>query len=393
MSARSAWALLGLSGGLLAGAIWLQVTGPEGFTDVLVLVPTALAFGGVGAVLAARLPRNPIGWLFLAFSVVNSWSLLGEAWASHIAAGADPEASARVAIWLSYWLSEAVPPALLAFALLIFPTGRPGSSAARIAAWAIGAATAIAALGAAVEPGGMGTLGVKNPFARPALADAMGSLPEVALTSVVVGGIGGSAVAVLWRMRQARGEQRQQIKWFAYSAALLGLDLVLAGASASLLGDPSPAMETISFFVFVVVLSMVPVGMGIAVLRYRLYDIDRVINKTIVYATVTGAVILVYSATVFVAGTAAGSGGHLSVAVATLAAAAAFRPLLRRVQGFVDRRFYRHKYDTQTTVDAFGSRLREETDLDELTDDLVGVVRSTMQPAHVTVWLRRMETE
>src|SRR5919106_1407834 len=375
MIARLAWALLGVSGALLAGAIRLQMTGPEGFTEVLVLAPTALAFGAVGSVLAAKIPRNPIGWLFLVFALLNSWSVLGEAWATHIADGTD----SPTAIWLSFWLTETVPPALLAFALLVFPTGRLGSRAARLAAWTMSFATAVAGLGAAVEPGRMGTLG---------------PLPEIALTLLVVGGIGGSAAAVLWRMRRARGERRQQVKWFAYSAALLAVDLVLAGASATLLGDPGPEIETISFFVFVVVLSTVPVAMGIAVMRYRLYDIDRVINKTIVYALMTGAEVLVYSATVFVAGTvAAGSGGQLAVAIATLAAAAAFRPLLKRVQGFVDRRFYRRKYDTQKTVDAFGSRLREEIDLDDLTDDLLGVVRSTMQPAHATVWLRREQAE
>jgi hypothetical protein len=390
MIARLAWALLGVSGALLAGAIRLQMTGPEGFTEVLVLAPTALAFGAVGSVLAAKIPRNPIGWLFLVFALLNSWSVLGEAWATHIADGTD----SPTAIWLSFWLTEAVPPALLAFALLVFPTGRLGSRAARLAAWTMSFATAVAGLGAAVEPGRMGTLGLQNPYASRVVTNALGPLPEIALTLLVVGGIGGSAAAVLWRMRRARGERRQQVKWFAYSAALLAVDLVLAGASATLLGDPGPEIETISFFVFVVVLSTVPVAMGIAVMRYRLYDIDRVINKTIVYALMTGAVVLVYSATVFVAGTvAAGSGGQLAVAIATLAAAAAFRPLLKRVQGFVDRRFYRRKYDTQKTVDAFGSRLREEIDLDDLTDDLLGVVRSTMQPAHATVWLRREQAE
>jgi hypothetical protein len=386
---RLPWALLGAACALLLAALWLQTTGPEAITNVLVLGPTVLAFGAVGGVLAARIPGNPIGWLFLAFSLLNSTSLLAEAYATRIIAGADPVTGSLPAIWVSFWLTEVVPPALLAYALLVFPTGVLATKAARSAAWAIGIATTIAALGAASEPGPMGTLGLVNPYGSLAAARVLGPLPEIALTLVVIGGIGGSAIAVLMRMRRATGDRRQQIKWFACSATLLAVDLVLAGVSTRLLGDPSPAVESISFFVFVVVLSTVPLGMGLAVLRYRLYDIDRVINKTIVYALVTGAVVLVYSATVFVAGTvAAGSGDNLTVAIATLVAAALFRPLLARVQAFVDQRFYRQRYDAEKTVDAFGARLREETDLDELTDDLVRVVRATMQPAHVSVWLQ-----
>lgn len=388
-AARPAGALLGTSCALIVGAVWLQATGPKEITNVLVLGPTILAFGAVGGVLAARIPGNPIGWLFLAFSLLNSCSLLGEAYATRIVAGADLVTGSLVATWVSFWLTEAVPPALLACALLVFPTGVLGSKAARWASWAIGIATAIAALGAALEPGRMGTLGLVNPYGSPAGARVLGPLDEIAMTLVVIGGIGGSAIAVLLRMRRATGDQRQQIKWFAYSATLLAVDLAVAGASTTLMGDPSPAVESISFFVFVVALSTVPLGMGVAVMRYRLYDIDRVINKTIVYAIVTGAVVLAYSATVFVTGAmAAGSGDNLTVAIATLVAAALFRPLLTRVQAFVDRRFYRRRYDAEKIVDAFAVRLREETDLDELTDDLVGVVRTTMQPSHVSLWLR-----
>jgi hypothetical protein len=134
------------------------------------------------------------------------------------------------------------------------------------------------------------------------------------------------------------------------------------------------------------------VAVGVAILKYRLYDIDRIINRTIVYALASGSVVAVYAGTVFVAGTlVAGSSDNLTVAIATLIAAAAFRPLRARVQALVDRRFFRRKYDSQQTIDAFGARLREETDLDTLTSDLVGVVRSTMQPAHASVWLLSSE--
>jgi ABC-type uncharacterized transport system permease subunit len=159
------------------------------------------------------------------------------------------------------------------------------------------------------------------------------------------------------------------------------IDLLIAG--------PPSALEELTGTISI---SLVPVAIAIAILRHRLYDIDRIINRAIVYAVVTGSLVAVYAATVFVAGTVAvGRDDSLTVAAATLVAAAAFRPVLGRVQGFVDRRFYRHKYDAQKTIDAFGARLREETDLDELTADLVGVVKVTMHPTNVGLWLRPAE--
>jgi hypothetical protein len=188
-------------------------------------------------------------------------------------------------------------------------------------------------------------------------------------------------------LRSAVAEKRQ-IQWLLFTGVILVvvdvlIDLLIAG--------PPSALEEL---VGTISISLVPVAIAIAILRHRLYDIDRLINRAIVYAVVTGSLVAVYAGTVFVIGTVAiGRDDNLTVAAATLVAAAAFRPLLRRVQGFVDRRFYRHKYDAQKTIDAFGSRLREETDLDELTGDLVGVVRSTMQPAHVSLWLREAGAE
>jgi hypothetical protein len=181
-------------------------------------------------------------------------------------------------------------------------------------------------------------------------------------------------LSLLVRFFKARGVERQQLKLLAFAAVLFAIES----------SEALPLPE----WTFPVMLMLIPIAVTLAILRYRLYDIDRIINRTLVYAIVTGSALAVYAATVFVIGAVAvGSSDNLTVAVATLAAAAIFRPALRRVQAFVDRRFYRHKYDAQHTIDAFGARLREETNLDELTGDLVSVVRTTMQPEHVSVWL------
>jgi hypothetical protein len=201
-----------------------------------------------------------------------------------------------------------------------------------------------------------------------------------------------SVASLIVRFVRSRGDERRQLKWLAYASALVGVTAVISLTIESLYPDDDSPIVRILQLSLLLALSAVPIATGIAILRYRLYDIDRLISRTIVYLVVTGSLIAVYAGTVFVVSTiAVGSSDNLTVAIATLAAAAAFRPLLVRVRDFVDRRFYRHKYDAQKTIDAFGSRLREETDLDELTGDLVGVVRTAMQPEHVSVWFRGSE--
>ncbi len=198
-----------------------------------------------------------------------------------------------------------------------------------------------------------------------------------------------SVISVFVRLQSAMGEERQQIKWFAYAAAvLLGTFFVLAPA-AQKIGGPAAA------FVFIVTgLLGIPVAVGVAILKYRLYDIDHIINRTLVYGSLTATLALVYFGSVamtqviFRALTGQEEQPQLAIVVSTLVIAALFNPLRRRIQSFIDRRFYRSKYDAARTLEAFSATLRNETDLDALSDDLVGVVRETMQPAHVSLWLR-----
>jgi len=212
-----------------------------------------------------------------------------------------------------------------------------------------------------------------------------------------------SALSLMLRYRRSRGEERQQIKWIAFAAALVALTYVVAGSAAQI--HPSEAWTTagsvwwLNLLTFATMLSFVtiPVAVGFAVLKYRLYDIDIIINRALVYGPLTVTLALVYfggvvgTQTAFRALTGQEQESQLAVVVSTLAIAALFNPLRRRIQSFIDRRFYRRKYDAARTLRDFSIRLRDETDLDALSDHLVGVTRDTMQPAHVSLWLRPPE--
>ncbi len=196
-----------------------------------------------------------------------------------------------------------------------------------------------------------------------------------------------SVISVLLRLDSARGDERQQMKWFTYAAAVLMGDFFLIVPPAQAIAGPGAA------FVFIMIgLLGIPVAVGVAILKYRLYDIDRLINRTLVYGALTSILALVYLGSVVALQalfrSLTGEGSQLALVASTLAIAALFSPLRRRIQSFIDRRFYRRKYDARKTLEAFSAKLRDETDLDALSADLVGVVRETMQPAHVSLWLR-----
>jgi hypothetical protein len=219
------------------------------------------------------------------------------------------------------------------------------------------------------------------------LGAVLRSLGSVGFGLVLVS-LGASVISVVLRLDNARGEERQQIKWFAYAAALLVGDFFFGVLPAQAIGGPGAA------FVFIMIgLLGVPVAVGVAVLRYRLYNIDVLINRTLVYGTLTGILALVYvggvtaTQAVLQAFTDQEELPQLVIVASTLMIAAMFNPLRRGIQSFVDRRFYRTKYDAVKTLEAFSVTLRDETDLDALNDDLVGVVRETMRPTHASLWL------
>ncbi len=194
------------------------------------------------------------------------------------------------------------------------------------------------------------------------------------------------------RFRRSRGVERQQMKLFAYVIVVLIGGSVLAGTISDVTGVGW--LGESSFVVSVIGLMCLPIAVGIAILRYKLYEIDILINRTLVYGPLTATLALVYfggvatTQLVFRALTGQQQQPQLAIVISTLVIAALFNPLRRRIQAFIDRRFYRNKYDARKTLEAFSTRLRDETDLDALNDELVGVVRETIQPAHVSLWLR-----
>jgi hypothetical protein len=381
MTARAfAWPLCVLSlASITTGMVMEEVIGGIGEADVLEHVGLLIAFSSfpvLGAVIASRQHRNAIGWLFIAMGLSVGVLLVATEYARWaLVVDPAPRTGRVLAAWIEQWLWY---PwfGFIALIFLLFPDGRPPSPRWR---WLVGVVllllVPICVLGMVEERLESDGYSIRNPIGIDGLGDVetVGSFLFLLFGPVTILCV----ASLFFRFRGAGHIQRQQLKLLAFSASLVLL-VTLLGEFLNLPGVFLP-----------LALITVPGSITVAILRYHLYDIDRIINRTIVYALVTGSALAVYAGTVFVVGTVVvGPSDNLTVAVATLAAAAVFRPALSRVQAFVDRRFYRHKYDAQHTIEAFGTRLREETNLDELTDDLVAVVRRTMQPEHVSVWLR-----
>jgi hypothetical protein len=358
-------------------------------SEIVGFVPF-LAFPVVGALIASKRPQNPIGWICLADGLL--WSILGMAdYYSRYSVAQPGSATFPVAITaaLGQWLWLPSVGLLGIYMILLFPDGRLPSRRWRPLAWLSGAIIVLGSVSFAVDPGPLpGLGGVRNPFGLEGAPWVGVVWPGVIALLPLC--ILASALSLVLRFRRSRGEERQQIKWIAFAASLVGL-LFLSGIVTSFVpwfGYLEGVLET------VVALSYagIPIAVGLAVLRYRLYDIDVLINRTLVYGSLTAILALVYVGGVVglqsVFRVLTGQESTLAVVASTLAIAALFNPLRRRVQVFVDRRFYRRKYDARKALDAFSTKLREETDLEALDSELVGVVRDTVQPVHASLWLR-----
>jgi hypothetical protein len=329
------------------------------------------AFATVGALVASRRPRNPIGWLLL---LAGLSYVLGGLVAS---AGDDP---APLVAWVGEWIWLVGIGPVATFGLLLFPTGRLPSPRWRPVAW-LAAVSLVVAVGAvALKPGRFEDLAIENPLGIPWLPDWAGT----AALLVLLASVGGSIASLRARYRAAGPLERMQLKWLLYAAAVVAVGVVITAPLEALLGETGVSITNV---VVTLTLATVPVAMGIAILRHRLYDIDLVIRRTLVYAVLTATLAGAYLGGVLLVGLAVGRSGF-AVAVATLAVAALFRPALARIQAVVDRRFYRRRYDAARTLEAFGGRLREELDLDTLRGEIASVVGETVQPAHVSLWLR-----
>jgi len=392
--ARLAWALCGVAAGLNAAAFTLLALNgdarPANVAEAVWLELLSslsyLAFTGVGALIAARRPENPIGWLLCGAGIAAALEdvLLGYATRALVAdPGSLPGgALAGLAADLLWLPTLSVTVTML---LLLFPTGRPPSRRWWPLVWLTVANSAVYVVGAALAPGPLyffpgerNPLGIEDPHALLRLAvEAPGAL-------VMPGGVL-AVVALAMRFRRSRGEERQQLKWLLLAGGLL----VAFAPVGVALGEDGPQVTgvPVADAVFPVLVSCLPVALGIAILRHRLYDIDVVIRRTLVYGALTATLLGAYLATVLLLGLALG-GSDLAVAGATLAVAALVRPARVRIQAAVDRRFYRSRYDAARAVEALAARLRDDVAVEAVSRDLRAVVRETVAPAHVSLWLR-----
>jgi len=342
------------------------------------------AFMVVGALIVAHRPGNAIGWIFSAIALLAFTGQLANEYATYAYVtrpGSLP--GAILAAWYASWSWFVVVALALVFTPLLFPTGRLLSPRWRPVAWLAGvttvALTVLGALQANLDL--VGDQVIANPIGIAAEENPEVSAVGAGLLILLVLVIAVAFASLVIRFRRSRGAERQQLKWFTYAGALLPL---------ALLDDYLPA--PVGDLVFGVVIVFLPVAAGIAILRYRLYDIDRLINRTLVYGLLTALLAGVYGGAVLILGQAFGGVGgdppSWAVAGATLAVAALIQPARRRIQTVVDRRFNRRKFDAAKTVEAFSARLRDEVDLEALSAELLAVVEQTIQPARASLWLR-----
>jgi hypothetical protein len=389
MSARTAavlaWTLGGVAVALTAIAIGLTaVAGTIGLGWGDLIVVMVLVFCAVGILIARRHPRNPIGWIFCASAVAIGLGGLASSYADYgqVEAGsASSLAEAAAGYATVSWIPVVLVPA--AYLPLLFPDGRVPSRRWRLVAWWAALGIAGSFVTAGTKPGALEDFpGLANPYAIDSVVRTVG---EGVSALVVLGVLIASPLALILRFRRAGYVQRQQIKWLVWAGALAAATIAIGTAGYELL---TPAVANTAIMLSILGL---PVATGIGILRYRLYDVDVVINRTIVYGALTVTLAAGYLGSVLVLQLLLRPVTHGSgpaVAVSTLAVAALFRPVRSRIQAAVDRRFFRRKYDAARTLEAFGVRLRHELDLQALATDLRNVVHDTMQPTHVSLWLR-----
>ena len=357
--------------------------------DALISVATPAVFAIVGALIVSRQPRNTIGWLL---TVVVGAFLVGEPLENYVnqlaSSSLGPTLPLLVAVWFSNWGWLLLIFALLLI-LLLFPTGRPPTLRWRwVGVAAIGWATLFVLMTSLSQRLTAPGIALDNPIGvlGEGTVELLSGVWIVGLLMLLLA----CALALFIRYRRANDTEREQIKWLLYACAVFVV-IYVGGTIGGVAGSNSVG-GYVWGILFGLSLLLVPTAIGIAVLRYRLYDIDVVINRTLVYIPLTATLAALYFGGIVLLQrlflTLTGEQSTLAVVASTLLIAALFNPLRRRIQSFIDRRFYRSKYDARKTLEAFSTKLREETDLEALNEDLVGVVRETMQPAHVSLWLR-----
>jgi hypothetical protein len=386
MTTRAAWGLWAVSMVITLSAIALLVVtrsvprGPYDQWDLAVLRDVGfLAYVTVGLIIAAKRPSNPLGWLLLVIGLILGLNELLHYYADYTLFYRPGSLPGGLAVaWVSTWIWALIFP-ILPFVFLLFPNGRLPSPRWRPLAWAAGLTGGLVLLEVPFRAGPLEYFPtIQNPVGIPALTPAV--FATLALVHFVLLLL--SATSLLIRFKQAHLEERQQLKWVAYTASLLGLQTLVG---PWLPADLSVVLSTLLNMAF-------SAAIAVAILKYRLYDIDRLINRTLVYGLLTAILGAGYVGAVLILGQLFGEVSReppsWAIAGATLAVAALFQPVRQRIQAVVDRRFNRRKYDAIRTVEAFSSRLRDQVDLDALSAELLVVVDQTMQPTTASLWLR-----
>jgi hypothetical protein len=388
-AARLGWSLFALSVLLFVPAVILNLRRPQyadlAFTTGELLLRLAfLLFGWFGALIVSRRPGHPIGWVLCALGLMSGFGAFAVEYAVYgliTRPGAVP-AAATVA-WCDTW-EFAVDFGLVAALLLLFPSGRPPSPRWRWVLWLAATGVVLATVGALglwplrgrallqlYTPDPVGVLGVLYRLGAWAT--------EVAILAAVA--------SLVVRFRRARGAERQQLKWLFYWVAVLVVGFPITGVVLDRVSS-----ELAADLIFALLIVPIPLAVGVAIVRHRLYDIDRLINRTLVYGLLTALLAVVYASGVLLLGQVFGGVGRdppsWAVAGATLAVAALFQPARRRIQQAVDRRFNRRRYNAAKTIEAFSNRLRDQIDLDTLSTELLAIVDQTTEPTRASLWLR-----
>ncbi len=395
-AARLAWSLCAAALALFGLSLLLVFLGwsmplPKGWIPWQGQIISIVGFIGapvLGGLVASRRPENLYGWLWLGLGLSAALLQLANSYSAYALVVEPGSLPAPRTVSHLLGVGWGVAFILLPLLLLLFPDGKLPTRRWRLVARTVLVAGAVLLIFGPFAPGESGIGQFENPLGvGGVVGEAIVFITNAAVSAILVATIL-SALSLVFRYRRAGGVERQQIKWFAYAAILFGGSLVFGGfIGHDLPGVWDVLFETVTF-------APLYVAVGVAILRYRLYDIDVLINRTLVYGVLTASLAAVYfggvtaTQAIFRALTGQQEQPQLAVVVSTLVIAALFNPLRRRIQAFIDRRFYRRKYDAIKTLEAFSAKLRDETDLDTLNNHLVRVVRETMQPAHVSLWLR-----
>ena len=353
-----------------------------------------VAFGSVapvGLLLAVHRPGNPIGWLLLVASIAQMNIVVTDRYATYIAgqeASTPPELT--VLFWFTNWTWNVAFFLPFTFGFLLFPTGRVPSRRWRIFAWIGGSQLALVALASILNPGPLETPpewpdDIANPTGVEALKAPIELALPVALFFVLLFVLG-SAASLFIRLRSATPQERQQLKWLAYAASITVISFFISTL------ESVTTSTNVGWFILLLGLVAQPIAIGIAILRHNLYDIDRLINRTLVYGSSTALLGLGFAASILLFQLILApftSGNDLAVAGSTLLVFVLFRPLRDRLQRFVDRRFYRQRYDARHAVEAFRVSARDAIDAHQITREMASIVASTIQPSHVSIWLRQ----